>query len=215
MKTLAALLCLATTIAFAQDHPPKYGKTDAQILAMGLDKWMDFCGGKDGSNLGMIQASHAYASAAKIRNDRYIARSGMASDFRRLRSLLDDYEEQLTTVGYYISGGGSMWSVIGAGGEADVEDLIYIALGRAPSKAKSFRTSHVTHELTHAADAIDHNKNPNEDSGVPSFEAMKSLKHAQTDFAAISKITSKLDRHKSNTILSFCFDRAKMGAEGG
>jgi len=213
--TLFAVLGLAGALN-AQISPPTYGKTDVQILSMGLNKWVDFASSKDGSNLGMIQASQAYRSAAARRNDRQFARMplGSARDMRRLRGLLRDYSDQCSTVGSYISGGGSMWSVIDAGANAEVEDVLYcVAVGKG-KLAPATKISKVDNELMRAGLEVTRHRRADAEGRHLQEEAQAAVGKAKQDLQSITGIASHLKRAKSDAVLDFCYRRIHVGAEG-
>src|SRR6187549_2455934 len=117
VRFLPLLLALAAMAAplRAEEGPRKFGKSNAQILAMGFDKWMDFQGARAGmSTAGMSEGMSAYRDALRWRNDRLAAKASPALRKRvaDLRPLLVDYTGDLMEVGSYMSGGGTIWSNI-------------------------------------------------------------------------------------------------------
>ena len=133
MPLLASVVFLSL---LAQDKAVTYGKTNAQVLAMGRKGWYGFFTSKAGdSTAGMAGAQALYGEALAWRNDKYgKARIG------RLRRLLQDTRNDAVGVGYAATGGGTMWNVIAADLYADAEETLYAVLskkGKAPRRRVS------------------------------------------------------------------------------
>ncbi len=219
MKTIVTLFAAVLAMsAFAQDEDRMFGKSDAQILAMGQDKWMDFYEQKaGGSNLDMIQACHVYEHVAARRNDRLISRlpAHPASDLRKLRKLLDDFSGQSNMIGSFVSGGGSMWTVIDAGDAASREDVLYQALGGKGKGAPATRTSKVGREIERAQREIRAHRSNDQYGNLKEPEALKAQAAAAADYRAIVAIASHLSRSRSDAVLAFCYNSIHLAANGG
>ncbi|HWA83628.1 MAG TPA: hypothetical protein VG820_09355, partial [Fimbriimonadaceae bacterium] len=64
-RLLLCLLLLLSALAVAQDQPDMHGKTDAQILRMGMEKWSEFYTSKEGtSTASMTEAADIYGQVA-------------------------------------------------------------------------------------------------------------------------------------------------------
>jgi hypothetical protein len=216
-NALLALFVLASTVCFAQDKPNTFGKSNAQILAMGQEKWMSFADKQGGgSNAAMIDASMAYQAASAGRNDRLLkTKPGMAVNVHHLRELLGDYTGDCMEVGSYISGGGSMWGTFDAYARAESEDVLFGVLGGKAAPAPKMTVSMVARELQKAKTAIHANRSNDQFGMTKETGANKSLQAAQAHFASIAKICAKLDRRGSDFVLSFCKSQAQNATNGG
>ncbi len=214
-----ALVCLLiSAVAFGQEPPRTLGKTDAQILAMGQEKWSEYFEKKGGgSNADMIEACMAYTEAATRRNARLISRlpNAKAAQMRSLDKLMMDFGGHMMNAGSFISDGGSMWALFDAGSASDAQDALFAVLGGAMHASPAMVVSKVTKQIAKVKAAIQKSRDMAESAGRTEAEALKDFELGRLDFVAIQKIAASLDRKKSNALLDFCFKRAATAVDQG
>lgn len=126
----------ALALLAVQEGTETKDKSYAQILAMGRSKWHDFFVGRDaGATPAEAGAEGTYADALSWRTDR-LRKPGTAA----LRKAIHDVESDALGVGTAMSGGGTMWTIVGASLYADGEETLYAVLTkrtRAPRRVVS------------------------------------------------------------------------------
>jgi hypothetical protein len=114
LGSLLGLLLLGAA-AYAEEIDT-FGQSDEDILAMGQDAWFDYYTSRtDESTMEMVNALEVYAAAAKRRNEAL----PQALNVGELRRLLMEYEQTATGLSYNIAGGGTIWTLVGAGAVCD------------------------------------------------------------------------------------------------
>jgi hypothetical protein len=200
----------------AEEYPRRFGKTDAQILAMGRDRWMEFQGERAGqSTADMSEGMVAYRNALRRRNDRLSARASPTLRRRvaELRPLLADYTGRLMSLGAYMTGGGTVWSNIHAGALSDSEDTLYALLSGRSTPAKAYTTGMVKRRLDRLAEDVTKQSGESYNTPEKTAEARKDLAAARAVFGKIAGAAGKFDRKGSDHILAFCHYAAET-AEG-
>ena len=197
------LSCALALVLLQQDEPP-FGKTNAQILAMGRTRWYDFATKREGgeSTAGMTGAMGSYGDALAWRNDRIAPKARVV----RLRKLLQDTKNDAIAVGSAITGGGTMWNIISANLYADAEETLYAVLTKT-GKAPARRVSDVTKALAGLSTALAATKK--ESWYKP--EGGQYLAALRKDVAAVAAEAKKLPRRESDAMLDF----AKQAVEAG
>lgn len=200
MPLLAALLL---PLLLAQDRAKApseetLGKTHAQILAMGSERWVTLYTKRKGDSTPAIAGAFVtYGDALAMRNDRLL--KGRKSPLRtHLRAFSDD----LSVVGYSITGGGTIWTIFGAQSYRDVEEAFYRVLthsGQAPRRV----TSDVERAVATLAPMVAKVENPEDRK-----RAQASMVRARADLRAILVDARQLSRRDSDTVLEFCRDAA-------
>ncbi len=105
MKRFAIFLLVALPfLAVAQDvdYNSTFGKTEAEILAMGQDKWDKFYSSKAGdSTAAMVSMNGLYGEAMLHRNEKLAKKASPAARTRieKLRKLMGDFGDQATGLG--------------------------------------------------------------------------------------------------------------------
>jgi hypothetical protein len=197
------------------DQPDTFGKTDAEILAMGRSAWFDYYTAPErggDSTAGMTQAYGLYADAAGRRNDALPQQHHAAE----LRKLLDDFGEQSIDLASNFTGGGTMWIPEYAAADCDVEDALYALLGGGAAPAPATTTGQVQRDFAKLEHAI-RDEQANRDA-APYFkygEARASLAALRADFKRIAALAATLDRAGSDQVLAFCHTWATTGLELG
>lgn len=214
LRDLPLFLAIGVLVvaARAEEYPRKFGKSNAQILAMGSDKWMDFQGATAGqSTAGMSEGMAAYRSALRWRNDRLSTKSPATLRKRvaDLRPLLVDYTGPLMSLGAYMTGGGTIWSNIHAGTLSNSEEILYALLSGKAKPAKPQTTGMVKRELVSLAQDIEANSKESYNTPEKTADARKDLAAARAAFARIAVAAARFDRKGSDHILAFCQSTAE------
>ena len=150
----------------------------------------------------MSSAEALYGEALAWRNDKFgKARIG------RLRKLLQDTKNDATGVGYAITGGGTMWNVIGASLYADAEETLYAVLSKK-GKAPKRRVSDVEKAYARLRAAF-----RKSDSGLPEFkkEGPAALVRLRRDLDGVIAEATRQPRKGSDALLDFCVKAMKAG----
>ena len=205
-------LCLAMVIvssfAFAQDNYNTYGKSEAEIVAMGWTKWNDFYTNKtSGSTVDMVTANEIYGAVLQHRNDRML--KGLTDEksvatIKELRTLLTDYAGSAVNMAENRSGGGTIWHIFYAGILPETESVLYAVMGGKSDKVKHARVSDVEKKL---ADLAHLNAKKGSVDVLPEFkpgDAAKSLATMKKDLKKIARIAAEFDREGSDQVLQFC-----------
>ncbi|HTQ11426.1 MAG TPA: hypothetical protein VMI31_15280 [Fimbriimonadaceae bacterium] len=211
---LVLLLLFSAGFASAQDTHDTHGKTEAQILSMGADKWMSFFTSKEGdSTASMTEAAGIYSEVAQKRGDRLlrgIADSSRRIRLTRLRGLLDTFAVASVDAGYCESEGGTMFNTMWASAPGQVEDLLYSLITHTGPKAKPMVVSRVRKQLEKIRKDIQ--SMHNDDPGGKLFkygDALAALRKLNQSFDGIVAIARTMSRADSDRILGFCLDQSK------
>lgn len=129
MKAVAAALVLLAALSSAQTPTKLYGKSRAQAVAMGEQKWMDLVSDHpDGNSThGMAQAMDFFAAGAADRNDKLIAKLPAARKkaLRTARAAIMEAGFALVTCDREVNGGGTMYTLFYPSRAAGVELMIF------------------------------------------------------------------------------------------
>lgn len=110
------------------DPAENYGKSAEQAVAMGYDKWYDFIIEKAGAEHthAMSHANYSYGCALYDVNDVRLSAVEIERQklIRFVRPKMLEFYDNSISVGMVVSGGGSMWIVIGSSNMTDVEECI-------------------------------------------------------------------------------------------
>jgi hypothetical protein len=209
---LAAIL--AITLLAPQDNVDTYGKTQAEVLAMGPDAWFKFYTAQAGdSTAAMSNAYGIYGDIAAARNKRMLSSSHLKdrSKLEKLRSLMANFGGDMINLGSLLSGGGTMWNVVSAQQYADAEETFYsVARPSGRAKAKQVVVSDVTKRMElnrkKVLASLASGDIPKDKKG----DAMSGLADAKSTFREIVAIASTYDRTTSDRILGFCLRQAEL-----
>jgi len=211
MVVVGLALCLVPGAARAE-APRTFGKSSAQILAMGSEKWMDYQGTKAGQSTGaMTEGMEAYRGALRWRNDGLSRRSKAAGRVGKLRGHLVELTRGLVEIGSYRTGGGTIWANIGAGALSASEEVLYPLLGGPAKKPRS--KPHTTAEVKRALEELRQltETRSREPDVTPAAhaEALKSFDRVRKSWAETEKIAATFDRAGSDNILGFCLEQIR------
>jgi len=210
-KLLVVLVAALAVCSFGQDLKDTHGKTNAQILAMGFDKWYSYYTKADGgeSTASMSMASYTYSTALAWRNDRLIGKLPKAGQakMKALRAQLVTFNEKMLQAGESLTGGGTIWHIIGASAGVSLEETLYGLLGGKEKPAPAM----VVSKVTKALDALDKEvANAKDSDFYEPFKKSETVKLVADARAVLKKIVASavlFDRKGSDRILSFCHDR--------
>jgi hypothetical protein len=191
------------------------GKTDAEILAMGMPDWYYYFITHNGeSTAAMSQAYSSYAAAARQRNAT-MPQSAVATE---LHDLLREFGENSLDIAYNFSGGGTLWIPLYGQMACDAEDITYALLGgKQYDPEEPQMTGPVNRAINHLDELIEQAHAGPEAAYFKYHEAQAALKTVRTDWQRIKALAAGLDREDSDRVLSFCLDWAKaieIGMEG-
>lgn len=215
MRCLAALLSLLLlSFTWAQDAVDTHGKSDAQILKMGMEKWSDFYTYKEGtSTASMTEAAGIYGQVATRRNDGLIQRLSdrkRAQTILKLRKLMTDLASSSVDIAYAEAGGGTMYNTMWASVAGVTEDALYeLITGKGP-KPKALIVSTVKKQLGKLGKEIEvMHADKTESEFFKYGDAKKALAKMNKDFDDLVAIAKHLNRTESDRILGFCLEHAK------
>jgi len=215
--TRRALLAAGAALAFgrapaAAEGPRRFGKSHAQIVEMGLEKWMEFQGSKAGqSTAAMNEGMSAYREALRWRNDRLAPRAPRALRGRvaALRPLLVSFTADMMQAGYYVAGGGTIWSNFHAATLVESEETLHRLLTGAGPAAQPRTTGEVLRALATLEKNVKDTDYPERDEDRRA--ATRAVARARETFRKISAQAGGMDRKRSDHVLDFCLDAVTMG----
>jgi hypothetical protein len=203
---LVAILALSSFVA-AQDSVDTYGKTEKEIVAMGAEGWHDFYIGKAGDSTASESSAYGiYATVLEKSNDQLAAKQKKTKEIGGLRDSLMNGGIQLTEVGSDISEGGTIWNIIGAHMQADVEDAINGYLEHKPSSAKHYVVSSVKKQLDLLAQKIEEeHKDKDLGADFKYSDAKDALAKVRKSFDKAVAFAAHCDRADSDRFMEIYF----------
>jgi hypothetical protein len=190
------------------EDDPKYGKSYAQILTMGYDRWMEFQGGQaGGSTAAMSSGSRVYRDALKWRNDRLLpkAPAPLRRSVARLRPEMNGCAGDTSEVGYFLTGGGTLWILHDAGSAVQVEQTLHGLLGAGIKAAPAATTGKVWREWEKLRKATDEVSKESFAKADDYERARKAVIRLKSRITAVIGEAGKLDRKGSDRLLDFCY----------
>lgn len=204
-RALPLLLVLLAALASAQSGVNTYGKTEAQILAMGQDKWYEFYTSKAGdSTMGMADAYRIYADVEGHRNDRLMKTSPKRAKAKKLRKLLEDFGEQTLDLCSNINGGGTMYTPMYAQYSADAEGTLYGILAGKSKDIGHFVVSTVTKRMEALFSRAAQTAKDKDAGYFKPEEARKTIASLRNTFTGIVAVAKTMSRRDSDLILGYC-----------
>jgi len=213
-RLLPCFTLLLASLALAQESHDTYGKTDAQILEMGMEKWSDFFAAKaGGSTSTMTEAAGIYGEVAKRRNDLLLSgkvQTKPRGKILKLRKLMSGFASSSVDVAYCESGGGTMYNTMWAAVTGVVEDTLYRLVSRSGPKAKPAVVSQVTRMFARISKQIEDLHGDKDNLDVFKYaDAKKALEAMRKNYGQIVVIARTMSRHDSDIILGFCLQEAR------
>lgn len=198
---LGLLLIASASLSLAQDLKLTYGKTYAQILAMGYVPWWDHYVQKAGNaDESINRANHLYAEALGWRNRNLLAKQPVAAQGRlkELQTQLEAYGDSVLKVTKMMDG--AKYSVAAQGANAvDIQETMYVLLGGRGPKIEALTASAVRKDFGRLEkDAM--TKSP--PASRPEVEAILSM--AKLQLETILKHSNTLVRNHREHVFRYC-----------
>lgn len=136
---MTALILSAILVPGQVDAEDRLGKTPAQIVAMGYDKWYDLYTGKNGeSTQGMAGANRVYANAVSVVTDQKMKSlpAPRLKELKWLRAEMLQAEQEAVEAGMALTGGGTLWVITESSFEVEAQ-LTIADLVAMPQKPKT------------------------------------------------------------------------------
>jgi hypothetical protein len=198
---LVACILLLSQAARAEDIDT-YGQSDEDILAMGQSAWFEFYTSRAGdSTMEMVNALEVYTAAAKRRNETLPQAHFNVGELRRL---LGEYANTAVGLSYNIAGGGTIWTLVGAGASCDIEEVIFAILGGDAPPAEPTTTGEVKRGMEYLGKQIEDLHADPDATYFHYVEGVADLAKLRTQFDAIAKLAAGLDRANSDRVLALC-----------
>ena len=182
---------IASLLLLLVSQDDAFGKTDAQILAMGRSGWYRFYSGKTGEGpTEYMSAQYVYAGALGRRNDR-ILKGRPVADRKRILALRKEaggFAEAMTTVN---ADGGTLDRLTYSDRAVEVEELVQRLARRRYVGVPARKVSDVAKPL---ADSRPGNMGP----------APAALTEARASFGRIAALLRSSPRRESDAVLDFC-----------
>lgn len=214
-----ALAALAVPIADQKFDPAEnYGKSADQVVAMGFQKWYDFFIDKaEGeTTLSMSAASYSFGCALFDVNDKRLKSlpAKRAQLINSMRPHMIKFREQGVMVGMGLSGGGSLWTLVGAATLMKVEETVAYLIKHDEKKPKSRTQAEVWTLLSKIEKKIEVSKTEideaGEYSGLNYAKTLGSYKEMRFEFAEALKIISQFQSaQERGRILAEFYDAAE------
>lgn len=155
MVSTFVLSCLFAAPGKIQDPTSEdlYGKTAAEIVRMGHDKWYEFYVDKSGgeSTMSMSFAESYFGWALKTENDKTLYKMDMnvqdRVNFYRLN--MSEFEHLGVDMGRAYTGGGTLWNPVYSSIQTRVEETVAVMMG-GKTKEKSYAQADVWAALKEA-----------------------------------------------------------------
>ena len=208
------MFAVVASSALAQDFndQDRYGKSVDQVIAMGRTQWHDWYTDDKragGSTAGESFAEMIYADCLKVKNNAWLrmAKDPKSQLITELDLSFDGLLSDCVLAGRSLTGGGSMWNIIGSAAQATRQETVRNLIW--PDSGPSARTSQdeVWAALKSATKALRDHKSDIEataDTGGSTFDdAMKALYRVNDNFnAVIAKVKSQ-DKPFKSRVFSF------------
>jgi hypothetical protein len=223
LSTVAVFMILGQSSELMFDPTENYGKTAEQAVAMGQEKWYDFIIEKAGAEhtLSMSHANYSYGCALHDVNDVRMksADKDRQKLIRVLRPKMLEFANSSINVGMVVSGGGTMWTLIGSNNLTDVEECVAYLI-KPSGKPKLATQAEVWKKIAEAEkrmvaakDDIDEMSENLPYSYNAAQASMKKMKFEWSDsLSTISKIESATERGR---IMRVFFDAAETARWAG
>jgi hypothetical protein len=212
LRAIALLFLFALPfVGYAQGE--NFGKKEGQILAMGQQGWNDFYRLKAGdSTASMTYGNQLFGDAARHRNERLVKHANQPVQARveKLRDLMTKYASAAVEIGRNLDGGGTMWTPIAAKIEADTELVLYGFLGGKEARAKHVVVSTVSTGLDTLSKTVASTHADKEATFFRYDDARRDLTQVRGAFTQLVLLAKHLSRSKSDAVLGFCAEYAKM-----
>lgn len=224
LNMLVASAILGQSAERMFDPAENYGKSADQAVAMGEEKWYDFIIEKAGAEhtLSMSHANYSFGCALHDVNNIRLKKveAQRQTLIRTIRPKMHEFADESITVGMIVSGGGTMWTVIGSGNLTDVEqcvgDLIQPKKGmKSATQAQVWaKIAEAEKRMVSAKPEIDATNEHWPYSYAGAQAAMKKMKFEWADsLSTISKFKSVADRGRIMAVFYNAAETARWAGE--
>lgn len=193
--------------------PQALGKPYPEMIKMGSEKWMEFHGEKHGhSTAAMWDGMELYRGALLWRNNELsrTAPAAVRSRVATLRKLLLPFISGVCEVGYFNSGGGTIWVNVEAGSRAEAEEVLHRVLTRVKSPGAA-TTGQVLRAHAELDEAVRKRSKENAVVAENAAGARKRVTQLRAGLAPIFKQAGALDRAASDHVLGFVRRQLTLG----
>jgi hypothetical protein len=206
-----ALCAVSFTGQDSQDRLSTYGKTGAQIAAMGEDAWNTFYLNKAGDSTPSEEDSYTvYDGVMTVINDDLAKTKGKKAALAQIRQELPDFGVDCIEIGSDITQGGTMWNVCSHQVIADAEAVGYKYL-KHKAGSKHYLVSDVEKQFTVLAQTIESSHTAADTKENFNYkDAKETLAKARQDFNKVVAFAAHLNRNDSDLLLGFCLSWAKI-----
>lgn len=199
------------------EEPPRFGKTNAEILRMGRSAWTKFAAEDrmEGTTAGYVSSESTFGEALAERNDRLMkAKPAYSRSLLGLRRVLKDYANEFIAIGSGVTGGGTMWNLTASAISPDVEEILYTALTPVKPKIKNATPAEIERAFSVATQMvqrkrrqIDGNK---EFSHMSYADCLKSLTSAQKLKTQALGLSKSLPKTTQSAVRRYLVDAANI-----
>ncbi|MBS1705916.1 MAG: hypothetical protein JST40_08585 [Armatimonadetes bacterium] len=213
---ICILALFVATISGAQSDGT-YGKSDAEILAMGEDHWYHFFTERAGeSTASMSEAYQLFGGALQRRNDKLLAKQKkeLRKKLETLKVHLRKFSSAVLEMGYGVTGGGTIWIPVSARAMDVVPEAhLYEILTGKYGKRKGWVVSQVTKPLNELDSRVQSLKNEEAFGKEYYPRANDSSKVAKSELQWLISYARTTPRKTSDCILECCFESLKTALE--
>lgn len=202
----------------AKQEPPRFGKTNAEILKMGRDGWTKFAAEDrmGGSTAAYVSSEETFGEALRARNDTLLAKKpAFRKPMDGLRKVMFEYANEFVSIGSGITGGGTMWNMVSASITPNVEEILYTAFVPAKPAGKAVKPVEIDRAIARATQTvqrkrkqIDTNK---EFSHMSYADCMASLTKVRKLKASVLTLAMPLPKPTQNAIRRYLVDATDLG----
>lgn len=195
MRKLCLLLALIPIASWSQEFTDqsRFGKTEADVLAMTHDKWVDWYTSPErgtNSTIGQAEAERIYCTALTNRNRKKISElpTLQREHFEKTEALMNDLSKSSAFIGQVFTGGGTIWQILIAGANTNGAQVLSDCLN-PPVKGSMAKQSDVWAAVKVAKKSLDSNRKNMESTLEPGGPTVE---QAMIEFARLTKLVSEM-----------------------
>lgn len=199
-----------------------FGKSSHEIVKMGRDEWYDWYVEKAGgeSTMSMSFGQGIYGWALREENNKVLAQKPKEKQLyvTQLRKLMYDFRTHCVNMGRVNTGGGTMWTPVYAGIEAEVEEIIVIVMDDKAERPKTDEKKASQKMVWDQLKKIDKSFTRNMDEIKETLEWMKmtpeevtrEVNGAKSNFGMSVPLIAKLSAKQKPYVFGFYFRSTEM-----
>jgi len=200
---LLVLVLLLSSMPARAEGDRQAGKTDAEILAMDREAWVDYYASHvSGSHASWTASYYIYAEVLRRRNDHLPPRNHSAE----FESLLNDFGERAVSINDNLDGGGNIWANVYGRANCDAEQTVFGLLAGKTEPAHLHTVSQVRHQIRALEQRVDRERTRPRTTFFNITTATTDLHFLRADWAKIQQLVSTLGRKDARLVLDFCVD---------